>query len=73
MIRHHFFKEADLGARIVREVCKFHFFDFRFYFFRKVRLTTVTHFGPPDPPPGGVFISESLFLLKEFDDFSEKH
>ena len=38
-----------------------------------MRLTIVTHFGPPDPPPGGVFISESLFLLKEFDEFSENH
>ena len=36
-------------------------------------LTIVTHFRPPDPPPGGVFISESLFLLKEFDVFSENH
>ena len=47
MIRHHFFKEADLGARIVREVCKFHFLDFRFYFLSKMSLTTVTHFRPP--------------------------
>ena len=38
-----------------------------------MRLTTVTHFGPPDPPPGGVFISGPLFLLKEFDVFSENH
>ena len=33
MIRHHFFKEADLGARIVREWCKFHFFQKTFSFF----------------------------------------
>ena len=62
MIRHHFFKEADLGARIVREVCKFHFFDFRFYFLSKVSLTTVTHFRPLGPSPGGV---GSGFALKK--------
>ena len=71
--RVHFFHDADPEALRMRAWCKFHFFSFRFYFFSKVRLTTVTHFGPPDPPPGGVFISESLFLLREFDVFSENH
>ena len=73
MIRHLFFKEADLGARIVREVCKFHFFDFRFYFLSKMRLTTVTHFRPLDPPAGGHFMSKPFVLLKEFDVFFQNH
>ena len=36
-------------------------------------LTTVTHFEPLDPPPGGHFISKSFDLLKEFDAFSQTH
>ena len=71
--RHHFFKEADLGARIVREVCKFHFFDFRFYFLSKMSLTTVTHFRPLDPPAGGHFMSKPFVLLREFDVFFQNH
>ena len=65
--RHHFFKEADLGARIVREVCKFHFFDFRFYFSANMNLTTVTHFKPLVPSPESHFMSQTLVLPKEFD------
>ena len=72
MIRHHFFKEADLGARMAREGCKFHFFDFRFYFLSKMSLTTVTHFRPLDPPARGHFITKPFVLLKEFDVFFSK-
>ena len=71
MIRHHFFKEADLGARIVREVCKFHFFDFRFYFLSKVRLTTVTHLGAQNASVVQILLFQFSFLFSlksEIDD-----
>ena len=68
--RHPFFKEAELGARIAAEGCKFHFFVLRFHFLPKMTLTTVTHFGPLDPPPEAIFMSKVLLLLKVFDGFS---
>ena len=71
--RHLFFKEAPLGRPKVWYCRQTHFFQKQFYFLPKMSLTTVTHFGPLDPPPGGNFMSKSFVLLKEFDGFSWTH